>query len=76
MQKAQVGGGWISPALAAHVQKSDAQAQPQTAALQSTPEPVRSQVGGGALHPRVAAHTGVQVGGGFIHPSVAKHVCA
>lgn len=73
MQNSQIGGGWISPALAAHVEKN---AQ-QPAKSQSQPQPATTTFGGGLVTPQLARHMKQQqMGGGVIHPFLARHIHA
>ncbi len=75
--KVNMGGGLISPTVAAHVQKSAMQ-------LKSTEgkstQPSATQIGGGIISPNVKKHvaksTKMNMGGGWIHPHIAKHVQA
>ena len=75
MQKVQMGGGAISPAVAAHVQKSALQPKPATSGSKA---PSTTQIGGGIISPNVSSHVAqcekVALGGGAIHPNIAKHL--
>lgn len=77
MQKVQMGGGVISPTVAAHVQSSSMQSQPPL----SSPTPAAgSQIGGGFVNPNVKKHAArsgpVSMGGGTISPQAVKHLQA
>lgn len=76
MQKVQIGGGLISPTVAAHVQKTF---MPTKLAQSSVNMPVM-QVGGGIISPNVNKHVAasakITMGGGVIHPHVSTHVQA
>lgn len=77
MQKVQMGGGAISPTVAAHVQKFSMQLK---STLTSPAPVVKSQMGGGVISPNVKKHVArsgtVAIGGGVISPQVAKHLQA
>jgi hypothetical protein len=77
MKKAQMGGGFISPTVTAHVQKSAMQLKP---AERNSRQTSATQIGGGPIGPSVKKHvtgsTKVNMGGGFVHPNIAKHVQA
>lgn len=78
MQKAQMGGGVISPAVTAHVQKNSAQPVRTARAPKVLPA---TKVGGGIISPNLTRHVMAQsvkvsMGGGMIHPNVAQHVQA
>ena len=74
MQKVQMGGGAISPAVAAHVQKS---AMQPAQANGSSKVSSTTQVGGGIISPTVKKHVAsVTMGGGFVHPNVSRHIQA
>lgn len=75
MQKVQVGGGYISPAVVKHVQRSVVSLQTTASKL----KPVSTnQFGGGVINPAIKRHVTatakINLGGGYIHPSIAKHV--
>ena len=68
MQQVGFGGGWISPAVKAHLQK-----QPATP-VETNP---KTAFGGGWIAPAVKAHLQkkqVASGGGWISPSVKAHL--
>lgn len=75
MQKVQIGGGFISPAVMAHVQKSSMQLKSTES---GSKEPSATQIGGGIISPNVKKHvaesTKANMGGGVISPDVKKHV--
>jgi uncharacterized protein (DUF1786 family) len=72
MQKVQMGGGAISPTVAAHVQKSTTQ---PVHANNSAKAPSTTQMGGGIISPAVKQHvTPVTMGGGVISPNVTMHM--
>lgn len=77
MQKVQVGGGYISPAVVKHVQRSVASLP--TAVSKFKPAST-AQLGGGVINPAVKKHMvasiAASMGGGYIHPHIAKHVMA
>jgi uncharacterized protein (DUF1786 family) len=77
MQKVQMGGGTISPTVAAHVLKSVTELN----LLMTSPKRAAgSQMGGGVISPNVKTHMArsgpVSMGGGAISPQVAKHLQA
>lgn len=75
MQKIQMGGGAISPAVMKHVQHNTLQLKPADVGSNQS---VATQVGGGAINPNVKKHVDasskVSMGGGIISPTVNKHV--
>jgi uncharacterized protein (DUF1786 family) len=76
MQKVQIGGGTISPIVAAHVHKSAMQLKSQ---LTGPTSAAGSQMGGGVISPNVKKHlarSSPVMGGGAISPQVAKHLQA
>ena len=75
MQKIQMGGGYISPAVVEHVRKNVVQAltlNVQTKQLSSM------QFGGGVINPAIKKHVShsakATMGGGIISSEVLKHV--
>lgn len=77
MQKFQIGGGSISPAVIKHMQKS---ATPLKSAEFNSQQLSATQIGGGTISPNVKKHLPAAskaiMDGGSIHSHIAKHVQA
>ncbi|WP_431094743.1 hypothetical protein [Polaromonas aquatica] len=72
MQKVQMGGGAISPAVTAHVQKS---AMQPAQAKGNSKVSATTLVGGGTISPALKKHLApATMGGGVISPNVTRPV--